>query len=209
MGNIIKLFDDIKSIEDKEENLRRNIKIEFEKMLTEFMRNYSKHVKEVYWEQYTPYFMDGDACEFSVHELQCRFAHQYDEDGDYENGEYYYDAQFYDEEKYEEYRLIHEIYEQSDNDEDKLKKLAEEKNVPLYNFVNFSNSVEWNRKDHYLWEMENQLTLKMMPEEMKNDFNDILEAFNIFSKFFKDIYGDHVAVSVTKDGMEFNEVHHD
>lgn len=39
----------------------------------------------VRWRQYTPYFNDGDACEFSVHEMRVRFGDD-NESGDYEDG---------------------------------------------------------------------------------------------------------------------------
>lgn len=42
-------------------------------------------VESVRWEQYTPYFNDGEACEFSVYELRVKFADD-DESGDYEDG---------------------------------------------------------------------------------------------------------------------------
>lgn len=41
------------------------------------------------WEQYTPYFADGEPCEFSVNEVSVRFSpldDEEDERGDYEDG---------------------------------------------------------------------------------------------------------------------------
>jgi len=46
-------------------------------------------ILEVRWSQYTPYFNDGDACIFSVHEAHVKLAPRFnvEEDaGDYENG---------------------------------------------------------------------------------------------------------------------------
>lgn len=42
-------------------------------------------VEAVRWDQYTPYFNDGDACEFSIHDIQVKLAGD-DESGDYEDG---------------------------------------------------------------------------------------------------------------------------
>lgn len=39
----------------------------------------------VKWNQYTPYFNDGDACEFSIHEARVK-VEGIDEDGDYDDG---------------------------------------------------------------------------------------------------------------------------
>jgi hypothetical protein len=46
-------------------------------------------VHAVRWRQYTPYFNDGEPCEFSVNELEVRFSpldDEEDERGDYEDG---------------------------------------------------------------------------------------------------------------------------
>lgn len=42
-------------------------------------------VESVRWEQYTPYFNDGDACEFGVHEPSVKLVGN-DEGGDYDDG---------------------------------------------------------------------------------------------------------------------------
>jgi hypothetical protein len=42
-------------------------------------------VDAIRWRQYTPYFNDGDACEFSVNDPAVRFAGD-EESGDYEDG---------------------------------------------------------------------------------------------------------------------------
>lgn len=59
---IIKMKDDYKAL----------IKAEGEIALKEFMREFFERaegkISAVTWRQYTPYFNDGDACEFSVHE---------------------------------------------------------------------------------------------------------------------------------------------
>jgi len=42
-------------------------------------------VEAVRWEQFTPYFNDGDACEFGAQELDVKFVGE-DNAGDYEDG---------------------------------------------------------------------------------------------------------------------------
>ena len=55
-------------------------------------------VKAVRWRQYTPYFNDGDACEFSIHEVYYRFtpwtpdADNEDEDDNSDYGDGFVDA---------------------------------------------------------------------------------------------------------------------
>lgn len=43
-------------------------------------------VESIKWDQYTPYFNDGDACEFDVREPRFRITGVDDEAGDYEDG---------------------------------------------------------------------------------------------------------------------------
>jgi len=43
-------------------------------------------VDSVRWDQYTPYFNDGDPCEFGVNERGVKFVDGDDEAGDYEDG---------------------------------------------------------------------------------------------------------------------------
>jgi len=43
-------------------------------------------LEAVKWEQYTPYFNDGDSCTFSLHGVYFRFAGVKDDAGDYNDG---------------------------------------------------------------------------------------------------------------------------
>lgn len=47
-------------------------------------------VEAIRWRQYTPYFNDGDPCEFSVHDIEVKLIGGDPEAGDYEDG--YVDA---------------------------------------------------------------------------------------------------------------------
>ena len=65
-----------------EKNGERVIKSLFK----EFFQNYPE-VKAVAWTQYTPYFMDGDPCEFSVYEIYGASSDSEEAVSDLENGE--------------------------------------------------------------------------------------------------------------------------
>lgn len=57
--------------------------------LKEFLKNYvatTDTLKGIKWTQYTPYFMDGDPCEFCVNEVYAQFDDTPEEAGDYEDG---------------------------------------------------------------------------------------------------------------------------
>lgn len=58
-------------------------------------------VESVRWEQYTPYFNDGDACEFGIYDAKIKIVGDDEEAGDYEDGyrdlfdfKYYKDEDF-------------------------------------------------------------------------------------------------------------------
>lgn len=52
-----------------------------------------KGVKAVVWEQYTPYFNDGDACEFSFYEVRVKLSKRfYADDEEFEDGGDYGDG---------------------------------------------------------------------------------------------------------------------
>lgn len=74
-----------RKMEEAKKQLREEGKVLFREMCEEIFKKHD-HVKAISWRQYTPYFNDGDACTFSVHE-----AYFYgqpsddDEDGDYDD----------------------------------------------------------------------------------------------------------------------------
>lgn len=43
-------------------------------------------VEAIRWDQYTPYFNDGDPCEFSIYEVRVKLVGIDDDDGDYGDG---------------------------------------------------------------------------------------------------------------------------
>jgi hypothetical protein len=59
-------------------------------MLQEFMKEHPQ-VKQIKWTQYTPYFNDGDACEFSVNCIGFYFEGDDIEEPDYDFELYRYD----------------------------------------------------------------------------------------------------------------------
>jgi hypothetical protein len=64
-----------------------------------FKELFDKHpkLKAVRWKQYTPYFNDGEPCEFSVHDPYILFEGCPEDGGDYEDG--YMCCSYYKDEK--------------------------------------------------------------------------------------------------------------
>ena len=56
---------EILNFKKKKEALVGELRLEFPKLLIPLMEQ-SNHIQNISWTQYTPYFNDGDVCEFSV-----------------------------------------------------------------------------------------------------------------------------------------------
>lgn len=67
-------------------------------------------LESVRWEQYTPYFNDGDPCVFGVREAGSHFEDTEEEDGDRENG-YLSSWDFYDDKENPQKAVCEEVAE--------------------------------------------------------------------------------------------------
>lgn len=152
--SLVVKFNEVKKtfMEEVKENFNQFTKEIFERhpVLTEFR-----------WNQYTPYFNDGDTCEFSANV-----------DYLYVNGEH----------------------------EDELKCL-DEKNI-----------VEYGRWDRNLGEYIGRVE-EPNPEYNKELAIAVIEVKEMLKLIPKELYlnmfGDHVEVIVTKEGIEVEEYNHD
>lgn len=72
-------------INDIKAKLIEELRPSFKSIFESFFDKY-KDVTGVRWKQYTPYFNDGEPCEFSVHSLEYLRNDAKDDDGDYEDG---------------------------------------------------------------------------------------------------------------------------
>lgn len=80
----------VQDITDQMAALRTTMKNEGRTTITNLLRSFMIRYPEVEflrWEQYTPYFMDGDACIFSVNQLRFKPKGSGD-DGDWGDGSY-------------------------------------------------------------------------------------------------------------------------
>ncbi|MFO0578681.1 MAG: hypothetical protein U1A78_32160 [Polyangia bacterium] len=82
------MFDQIKSLEQSYQDCLCKFRAEgldaLKVALREFFTRFPA-VRAIRWQQYTPYFNDGDACTFSVHTPRVRLDDESTE-GDYEDG---------------------------------------------------------------------------------------------------------------------------
>lgn len=76
-------------INEKKAELDRIIKEFGEQAIKEYLQEFwdkNPTILGLRWNQYTPYFNDGDPCVFSVREVRFRFADSEEDSGDYEDG---------------------------------------------------------------------------------------------------------------------------
>ena len=143
-------------------------------------------IKAVGWNQYTPYFNDGEPCEFSV-------------------GDFYAIA--------EDQKLSDEDDENIDLDDINSAYEIEEMNFP-YNgkpseFV-YDNRHKYESYNQDIVSYEKAVTENPRYEiicEQWNELNDILRS--IPEEIFMNAFDDHVFVLATKDGIDTKEYSHD
>lgn len=75
------------NIIDSEYNIKRSeVTKEFDKLLFALIKEIFDtcgHINKIHWKQYTPYFNDGDSCEFGLHDVYIE-----DDDDTYYEGDY-------------------------------------------------------------------------------------------------------------------------
>lgn len=134
----------MKEFEDKRKELTEQLKKDFPALLAPLFEKYPG-VKNVRWTQYTPYFNDGDPCEFSTNASWADLNYNADEDDE----------------------------EDDDDDSEKVKAEAIE-----------------------------------VPDEAEDEFQEVLGSID--DSFYKDLFGDHVEVTVLRDGtITIEEYQHD
>lgn len=76
-------------INEKKAELDRIIKELGERAIKEYLQEFwdrNPDIAGLKWNQYTPYFNDGDPCVFRVGEVRFRFSDTREDGGDYEDG---------------------------------------------------------------------------------------------------------------------------
>lgn len=149
------------------------------------------------WTQYTPYFNDGEPCEFNVYSD----IRLYTADDDLELGYYDEDNGF---DSYEIPKSIPEVYVRPEPD-------------PYYTRVD-----SWTGRDRMdQWNAYQEREERRVNEWRDNGWTDelirgFIEDVHTVEKwlsnhedFLYDIFGDHVQVVVSKSGVETHEYSHD
>lgn len=159
-------------IAKKKEELTEELRKDFAPMLLPFFKKSNGSIKSISWQQYTPYFNDGEECTFSVN-LDLDYAFKV-------NGESLDESDFFTVSTYGLHRLSCNDGSYEDwigkYPEDKIDQVKNADQIILYNIL-----------------LEIVSLIESIPDE-----------------FLKELFGDHVEVTVKNDGtIETEEYEHD
>ena len=214
-----------KSLQDQinelNSQMREKSKLLMKEAFREFLGKYNEVVENVYWTQYTPYFNDGEACEFSVHDAFILLKD--DEDAcDYEG------SSLYSEDDIVNLKSKITDIEAWEKDPMAAARKHQAEYMKRYNRDPFSydggrygnnktpeeKMAEW--KPHYATKETYQEELKTAEyilskyPNLKVDFEEIKRMINgLDEDLMKAMFGDHVKVVVSVDGIEVEEYDHD
>ena len=153
----------------------------FHKAISAFFQKYPE-VEALRWNQYTPYFNDGDTCEFSVHELFCGTA--------------------MDLKKIEEGEItLDDLYDSNPYDEpEKYMFEYAQREGPLKQYY-VDRIKDWEDMKAKYGDRLNELNAGV--KQFKKIFNSIPDDTML------SLFGDHVVVTATRRGIDVDEYDHE
>ena len=198
--------------------MQEKSKVLMKEAFRDFFEKYENVVENIFWAQYTPWFNDGETCEFRVNEV-C-LALKGDEDVcDYE-GSTLHDQSTID-------RLLRKIADWEEYEKDPMgaAKKYQSYYISRYNRNPFDVN-NWQRKTEQQqmeeWRPHYQSKESMLEElevarkivedypNLKEDFSGIQSLISgIDEDLMLAMFGDHAKVFVTKDSIEVEEYSHD
>lgn len=178
-----KIKTQIAEFDAKRKDLLASLKNEFAPMVAPLFEKHPK-IKSFQWNQYTPYFNDGEECTFSVN-IDYPTVNGYNEDDDEE--------------------------EQSDNSQSKVIYLPiTEDNISEHRAFNLSAA-------GYKWYADKGIGEQGVFKNPNYD-QKLIDGIEEFKKllssipedFLKDLFGDHMQITLLSDGtIETEEYEHD
>lgn len=186
-------------------------------------------VHQIHWTQYTPHFNDGEACEFSVNEVNFVLVADLNEDGEWEDS-YWEGSVIYDQEDIERCEANLATAAAFTADPDAWRK-------DQYG-LKYVDAKEREARGEFStlhsWRIPHVLTAKPYPSDPTDAMRelervkkavadtegraDIIKAhvngvISFIQKIDEDVmqalFGDHVSVCITRDGVEIDEYDHD
>jgi hypothetical protein len=209
-------------INDLQNQMQAKAKVLMHEAFKDFFTKYSDIVENIFWTQYTPFFADGEACEFSVNDVHILLKN--DEDAcDYEGSD------LYDKDSINTLKEHITKWEAWEKDPMGEAQKHKEAYIKRYNQNPFDPKRSYNRyetkteedlmcewKPHYVSKIDCQeqlRTAEMIVSKYPNlqkDFNEIKSMIGgLDEDLMRAMFGDHVKVVVATDGIEVEEYYHD
>lgn len=184
LQNVKQIKTKLNEIQKQIEKLEKQAHKESSKLIAKgFKEIFKKHpeLESFSWTQYTPYFNDGDECVFSAHT-------------DYIS----INGSDHDESSYE-LRQFLDVLHNPKKEIARLQKRIEECKKEKYSYSYLEDEIK-NIENGSIEETRNKLAIL-------EDISQILSSID--NDCYRSIFGDHVRVTVTKDGWSTESYEHD
>jgi len=216
-----------KSLQDQinalNKQMQENSKELMKEAFRDFFEKYQGVVDNVFWTQYTPHFNDGEACEFSVHDVFIALK-------DDEEACEYEGSNVSDKEDIANLKKMIAEIEAWEKDPMAAARKHQSEYIKKYNRDPFGadrysfgsyrdktpeeKMAEWkphySTKANYLEQLEYAEKLVSQYPDLKEDFGDVKSMVaNIDENLMRAMFGDHAKVVVSPSGIEVEEYVHD
>jgi hypothetical protein len=198
------------------EEMQENSKVLMKEAFREFFEKYDV-VDSIFWKQYTPYFSDGESCEFSVGDAYLVLKD--DEDAcEYEG------SSLLDKDDIGTLKKAIAKIEEWEKDPMAAARKHRQESIAMYNRdpfaeLRYSGSTQaqmanwkpyYGTKEDYVKQLATAEKLGKLYPDLKSDFEEIQSMISgIDDDLMKAMFGDHAKVVVSASGIEIEKHLHD
>lgn len=170
-------------------------------------------IEHVHWTQYTPYFNDGEACEFEVNDI----CYKLWDDEEWEN-DYYDSSTLYGESDLERARADYQEAAKFEDDpeawrEEYVRKYRQKWNREPWNYGSIRPYPSTRKEAQAKIDLIEASLAKYdvaTVDRIKKSFRAFEDAMRkIPDDIMESVYGDHVCVVISRTGTEIDEFDHD
>ena len=223
MNALTQMKEEFKTLQERIEALnvemQEKSKVLMKEALRDFFEKYDGVVHDIFWNQYTPYFNDGESCEFGVYDTHITLVSDDEEDEDEEG------SMVYGPEDIVEFKKLIARWENFNRDpvttvlEYQTDYIQKYKRDP-FEADRWSGKTSKQKMDgwtpdycsleHRRRQLANAEHLVTNYPTLKDDYKEISQLIaGINEDIMKAMFGDHVKVICSKDGIEVEEYEHD
>lgn len=223
MNALTQMKEEFKTLQERIEALNLEMqeksKVLMKEALRDFFEQYDGVVQNLFWRQYTPYFNDGESCEFSVYDVRITLVSD-DEDDEDDEGSTVYGRE--DIAKFKEMIALWESFNKDpvttalEYQTDYIQKYK----CDPFEADRWSGKTPKQKMDDWT---PDYCTLEYRQKQLadaehlvanypvlRSDYLDIsILIAGINEDIMKAMFGDHVKVICSKDGIEVEEYEHD